>query len=121
MGVSMKKTLLLLFISTMLVGCSYFSNADPEPLHPLFSNNETKYSLLVVDEAGDYEIGNEWLDENKIYNVQTVHGRNSVEEINNQYKFIELEKSPAFVVFDTKDIVFKTYSEKELIEFLQNH
>lgn len=67
-----------------------------------------KYSLLVVDEAGEFKMGNEWQEKNNIYNVKAVHGRSSVKEINNQYKFIELKKSPAFVVFNTKEIVLKT-------------
>ncbi|TXC92879.1 hypothetical protein FS935_01415 [Metabacillus litoralis] len=117
----MKKTCLLIILCIITVGCSSFSDTKPVPLHPLFSNDESKYSLLVVDEDGEYDIGNEWREKNKIYNVKTVHGRSSVKEINNQYKFIEIEKSPAFVVFNTKDIVLKTYSEKELIDFLHKN
>lgn len=54
-------------------------------------------------------------------NVKTIHGRSSLEKTNGQYKFLELEKSPAYVVFDTKDIVYKTYSEEELIKFLKDN
>lgn len=121
MGVIMKNTWLLIFICILMVGCSSISETDPVPLHPLFSNNESKYSLLVVDENDVFEMGNKWQEKNKIYNVQKVHVRSSVKEINNQYEFIDLEKSPAFVVFNTKDIVLKTYSEKELIDFLHKN
>ncbi|WP_142296471.1 hypothetical protein [Lottiidibacillus patelloidae] len=93
---------------------------EPTPVHPLFSAHENKYSLLMVleTEKTDY---NKWLEDNEITNVKTIHGRTSLEHTNGEYKFLELEKSPAYVVFDTKDIVYKTYSEEELIKFLKEN
>ena len=115
-----KITLLMFIIGAFLIGCSNVSNVEPASGRPLFSAEKGKYALLVVDEkSADYY--REWLDEKKIDNVKVINGRTSLEDTNEEYKFLELKKSPAFVVFDTKDIVYKTYSEKELIEFLREN
>ncbi|WP_226671086.1 hypothetical protein [Metabacillus litoralis] len=108
------------FITTFLVGCSSINGTEPIPVHPLFSTDHNKYSLLVVSETNmsDYH---KWLEENEIYNVEKIHGRSSLEETNDAFKFLELEKSPAYVVFDTKDIEYKTYSKEELIKFLKEN
>ncbi|WP_299833703.1 hypothetical protein [uncultured Metabacillus sp.] len=120
----MKKIVILLWVlGTFLIGCSNSDLNEPRavPLHPLFSDEDHKYSLLVVDETDSYDIRDEWMEKNEIRNVKTINKRVSLEETTNQYKFLELEKSPAFVVFDTKGIVFQTYSEKELIDFLKTN
>lgn len=117
---SIIKILILFFVfGTFIIGCSNFSDPEPTPVHPLFSADKERYALLVVDEkSADYY--RELLDKNKIYNVKKINGRTSLEDTNEQYKFLELEKSPAFVLFDTKDVVYKSYSEEELIKFLKD-
>ncbi|MEH7346953.1 hypothetical protein V7122_24270 [Bacillus sp. JJ1532] len=112
----MQKVLLLFCFFVILVGCS--NRSETEPIHPLFSNDESKYSLLVVDDTGIYNLDNEWKTKNGIKNVKKIHGRTSLEDTANSYKFLELEETPTFIVFDVKDVVFKTNSEEELIEFL---
>ncbi|WP_090745678.1 hypothetical protein [Mesobacillus persicus] len=115
----MKKIIAMWFvIGALLIGCS--SIPEPEPIHPLFSADKNKYSLLMVRETEitDY---NKWEEENEITNVKTIHGRTSLEDTNGEYKFLELEISPAYVVFDTKEVVYKTYSEEELINFLKEN
>lgn len=115
-----KKVLILFFVSgTFLIGCSNLSDQEPSPVHPLFSAHTDRYALLVVDEksAKNYR---ELLDKNKIFNVKRINVRTSLKDTNEQYKFLELEKSPAFVLFDTKDVVYKSYSEEELIKFLKD-
>ncbi|MCF6137817.1 hypothetical protein [Pseudalkalibacillus berkeleyi] len=104
-------------------GCSDVLESEKVATHPLFSDDKSKYSLLVVDDTGKYETfaWHEWTDENKIRSIGTIHGRKSLTDINNQYKFLELEKTPAFVVFTTKEIVLTTYSEEELIAFLKSN
>lgn len=109
----------MFIIGAFLIGCSNVSNVEPVSGRTLFSAEKDKYALLVVDEkSADYY--REWLDEKKIDNVKVINGRTSLEDTNEEYKFLELKKSPAFVVFDTKEIVYKTYSEEELIKFLRN-
>ncbi len=37
------------------------------------------------------------------------------------YKFLKIEKSLAYVLFDTNDFVYKIYNENELIKYLKTH
>ena len=123
-GETVVKKLSIVFCAliTVLLGCSNSNEYEPAPLHPLLSAAADKYSLLVV---GGKEIADQnwkqWQEKNEIKNVKSIRWEESLEHTNEQYKFLELDKSPAFVVFDTKDIVFKTYSEKELMEFLKTN
>ncbi|MED4717377.1 hypothetical protein [Bacillus badius] len=109
-----------IIISAFLAGCSNITETESTPVHPLFSTDENKYSLLMVRETemADY---NNWLEENQITNVKKIHGRTSLKETNGEYKFLELEKSPAYVVFDTKSVVYKAYTEEDLIKFLKEN
>jgi hypothetical protein len=117
----MKKILVLwLIIVAFLVGCSIFNEPEPTPVHMLFSGDKNKYSLLMVEETETRNY-NKWREENGITNVKTIHGRSSLEKTNGEFKFLKLEKSPAYVLFDTNDIVYKTYSEEELIKFLKDN
>ncbi len=111
--------LVILCCLLILVGCS--SIIKEEPVHDLFSNDKYKYSLLIVDETGEYDITDELREKHHIRSFNTVQYHTSLEGMNNSYKFLELEKAPAFVVFDMNGVVFKTYSEDELITFLQNN
>jgi len=115
---STKEILILFFVSAFLIGCSNLSNPEPTPVHPFLSADKETYALLVVGEkSADYYRG--LLDKNKILNVKKINGRTSLEDTNERYKFLELEKTLAFVLFDTKDVVYKSYSEEELIKFLE--
>ncbi|MGG1401627.1 hypothetical protein ABE288_27980 [Bacillus salipaludis] len=119
----MKKILIAwCIIGTFLIGCSNLSEQKQKSVHPLLSEDADKYSMFIVEDSGMADNGWQgWLDKNEINNVKKIRTENSLKDANNQYKFLKLEKSPAFVVFDTKKIVYKTYSEKELIKFLKSN
>ncbi|MDF1507114.1 hypothetical protein PZE06_02840 [Robertmurraya sp. DFI.2.37] len=92
-----------------------------EPQHPLLSSDENHYSLLIVDEA-ETEIGSfEWKDNYNIKNVKTVLKLDSLEEADQSYPFLQLDRTPIFIVFDMTNIVLKTGSEQELVQFLQEY
>lgn len=95
---------------------------EPSPLHPLLSEDTDKYSLFIVEDTGMADNGwQEWLDKNEIINAKKIIGNTSLNDAKNQYKLLELDSSPAFVVFDTKNIVYKTYNEEEVIVFLKSN
>lgn len=114
-------TTISLFFIIILTGCSIFSEGEPITTHSLLSENEDRYLLFVVEEPDT----NDWRyileEENNIFKVKTIITEFPLEEVNEQYKFLELEKSPAFVVFDNKEMLYKTYDEKELIDFLKTN
>ena len=117
------KTLIYLFCFLVMIitGCSNQSDAEKMPSHPLLSSDKNNFSLLVIDETGTYEMGNEWQEQNEIGNVKTVHGRTSIEQTREEYKFLKIDKSPTFIVFDSKEAVFQTENEEKLIEFLRSN
>lgn len=68
------------------------------------------------------EIGSlEWKDNYNIKNVKTVLKLDSLEEADQSYKFLQLDRTPIFIVFDMTNVVLKTGSEQELVQFLQEH
>ncbi|WP_064093474.1 hypothetical protein [Rossellomorea aquimaris] len=116
-----KMICLICFSVVLIMGCSNLSDAEKVPLHPMLSNDKNNYSLLVIDETGTYEMGNEWQEQNEIGNVKSVHGRTSLEQTREEYKFLEIDNSPIFIVFNTKEAVFQTENEEKLIEFLKSN
>ncbi|MEK4148187.1 hypothetical protein NST02_14085 [Robertmurraya sp. FSL W8-0741] len=115
----MVKHILVLSLFVSLTACA--GNIKKEPQHPLLSSDENNYSLLIVDEA-ETEIGSlEWKDNYNIKNVKTVLKLDSLEEADQSYKFLQLDRTPIFIVFDMTNVVLKTGSEQELVQFLQEH
>ncbi|WP_430786708.1 hypothetical protein VBD025_14515 [Virgibacillus flavescens] len=95
------------------------TSVNQELVHPLFSDNADYYSLLVAEAENIDQ--REWMKENNINNVNTIHGRSSVHSVNAEYPFLDLEKAPAFVLFNRQGIVYKTYKEKDVIQYLKSH
>ncbi|MCA0985696.1 hypothetical protein [Guptibacillus algicola] len=99
-----------------------YNSIESKQAHRLFSEDANKYSLLVIGEKGlAEEDGFEWMEKNEITNVKSIQRESSLKYINEQYEILDLDKSPAFVVFNTKSIVLKTYNEDELIQFLRSN
>lgn len=88
-----------------------------DEIYPLIAEDEDEYALFVVDnlESFEYDI----LDQEGIENVTSAQTTDSLESANQQYQFLNLEKSPAYVVFDDKEMIYKTYNIDELLEFLK--
>lgn len=118
----MKKfSIVLCTLALILSGCSDSTDSEQAQLRTLLSTDADQYSLLVVGGNEKTEQNwMEWQDKNEINNAMSIRWERSLEQINQEYEFLDLNKSPAFVVFDNKGIVLKTYSETELIEFLRS-
>lgn len=89
-----------------------------DAVYPLIAENVGEFALFVVDhtENFDYE---DIQDEEGIKNVTSAQIIDSLEFANQQYQFLDLEKSPAYVVFDETEMIYKTYELDELLEFLK--
>ncbi|MDW0118579.1 hypothetical protein QTL97_16760 [Sporosarcina thermotolerans] len=55
------------------------------------------------------------LDVSKLHKITTL---DSVEEFNKSHSGLNLEKSPAFILFDTKEPIYTTYSYEELKKYV---
>ncbi|MED4015132.1 hypothetical protein [Sutcliffiella cohnii] len=102
--------LVSVFLLTVVVACS--SDAYPA----LMPEKNGEYSLLWLrDRNGGVTpfplIFNE---------VNKVTMPSSLEETNKNYPELKLEKVPAFVIFDNRGVVFKTYDQDEAINFLED-
>ena len=104
----------IIFISTVLlfIGCS---NSDND-YSKFLSDKEGKYSLYIVAKEID-TITFDSLQENDIDNVKTISHDTSISGA----RLDEIKEMPTFMVFDTKNKVFKTDDITELYEFLHDN
>jgi hypothetical protein len=115
-----KAFLIFAFLLVMMIGCSKpYEEGMPHSsaYKHLLAKEEGTYSLYVVAKLDT--ITSELLRENGITNVRTIRHTEFLEEAMMDYKFMKLDKSPAFVVFDDKKMIYKTYNQDELIKFLK--
>lgn len=82
----------------------------------LVPENEGEYILYSV---GD-EIDSERLEEEGI-DIAGISYRESLSSMNEEYADLELEESPAYILFDSDGLVYKTYDYKELIQYLKEN
>lgn len=105
--------LFLIFIAS----CSKAEEDDFARYYPnLLPSNEEGYRLLAV---GD-EITVEELHEFDI-SLSEITNSDSIEGLNIEYPRIELEQSPAYILFDIHGMVYKTYDYDSLISFMQEN
>ncbi|MFZ3580184.1 hypothetical protein [Virgibacillus sp. DJP39] len=89
-----------------------------DEVYPLVAKNEGEYALFVVDEVDS--IGREILEKQGIENdVTSIQTTSSLKNVNRQYEFLDLKKSPAYAVFNDKKMIYKTYNKDDLFMFLK--
>lgn len=83
-----------------------------------FVARENEIALLIVGkfDMSSEEIKDE-LDVSKLHKITTL---DSVEEFNKSHSGWNLEKSPAFILFDTKEPIYTTYSYEELKNYVNS-
>ncbi|TFE25207.1 hypothetical protein [Cohnella luojiensis] len=110
----MNITFTIIMMLILLISCNKVSYNN------LLSEENDKYFILYVGSSEDGhhktpEIINKITDKGKITGATLMW---SLENAKKQYPELEIERSPAFLIFDTKGVVLKTYSEQEAIDFL---
>lgn len=113
----------MFFMFLFITGCSSNVNNETKPPETYLSDEENHYSLLIINDESMADIDwFDWKDKNKIRNVSGIsQNKTTLKKAKEHFKFLELEKLPCFVAFDTKDIAYQTNNEKQLIEFLQKN
>lgn len=113
----MKKlyVIILIFYIVLLTACS----KEARQMQGFLSDNEGTYGLYVVeDEQFDSNaLTQDGIDVTKIH---LIYHPISFEVAKEQMSTLELEKAPAYLVFDNKGLIIKTYKYEELTEFLKN-
>lgn len=106
---------LLILLIVFLSSCSELDNLAKD--HPeLVPDEEGKYLLHSI---GD-EITREQLDEENIH-IYGVNNRSSFNDFNENYPELELDDSPAYILFDESGLIFKTYDYDELIQYIKEN
>ncbi|MBR7796380.1 MAG: hypothetical protein ACQEWU_12210 [Bacillota bacterium] len=103
---------IIILISFLFTACN--ESEENKEYASFLSDEEGKYALYVVS---DDAITFEELQENDINNVKTFTQEKTMEDA----RLEEIEEAPTFIVFDTKDKVYKTNNRDDLFKFLQEH
>jgi|GEM_PF-3983865 len=106
-----KLCILILILTMTLFGCNSAS------LKGLLSEKEDQYSLYVI---GDELDGSEF-EERDINNVYSILNASSLEVAQKNYPSLKIETSPEYIVFDHKELKYRTSHFEELVSFLENN
>lgn len=107
----------LMFVLTLVMsGCN---NEDEEKLKQFFSGEEGKYSLFVVsdEEFNDIELMKEGITDK----LTMVYYAPTMEVVEEEFEFLKIKGSPAYVVFDHEKILYKAYSYEDLVSYLKKN
>lgn len=85
------------------------------------SDEKDTLSILVIDEDLENFTLEELEDEGITNIITKVHQTTSLDNFQNKYSDLEVKQIPAYIVFDTKDMILKTYKRHELIDFLKKY
>lgn len=112
-----KKLLVMaIILIAFLSGCS----EEEQQLKGLISGKEGIYGLYVVgdEEVDGDRLASEGVDESKIH---VIYHPKSLEVAQESFSTAGIEKEPAYIVLDNKEIALKTYDYDELVKFLNSN
>lgn len=115
-----KKIIMFISFALLLTGCSnlFSSTNNKAKFEKLLSDDEYTYSLFIASPKELITLN--ILEENNITNVSRIQ-HEGIQYINKEYKFLKIKRAPTFLVFDNKEMIYMTESQKELINFLQDN
>ena len=127
----MKKLILLAFsllLMLQVIGCQSSNNPYPEFL----AKEEGKYFVLIIGPKNHPDTDNNELFNKALRKIKdeltylAVIGETSLKHIVNlddaqvRYPKLNIEKAPAVMVFDNKEMKLKTYDINEAVEYMQS-
>lgn len=100
----------LLIIVSVLAGC----NNDERKIKQFYSKEPGTYTLFVIgdEEFDDVNLRKEAMADK--FTTVLVYKEEAMES----FKYLNLEESPAYIIFDHEKILYKTYNYSELVSFL---
>lgn len=107
---------LLVLLIVFLVSCSTKSDDFAKSFPELVPENDGEYLLHSI---GD-EITFEQLEGEDVH-IYGINNRSSFNDFVEKYPKLELEQSPAYILFDKSGLVYKTYNYDELIQYLKEN
>lgn len=110
----------LLLLSLLLVACSNH-NDNPNFPEELLSKEEGKYRLFVAHPNGDGWKSPEFFNKIDTLNEVLTGGTEMfLNQAQDKYPTLGIEKAPYFILFDTQKIVLTTDKENEIVLFLRD-
>lgn len=131
-GITKNIKVIALILLTLIVVISFvffqlISSTEKinEPKISPYHADKGEISLLSVGDEIDMQSLQEQLKEEGVYpKISQIIGYNdddSLAVLNNQQPLLEIEKEPAYFVFDNKEIIYKTYKYDDLVQFLLDY
>ncbi|MFC0273569.1 hypothetical protein ACFFIX_19445 [Metabacillus herbersteinensis] len=111
--------ILLTFFSVILL-LSACANGSEKGYKNFLSDDEDTLSILIVD----YSLNNSSIEEIEAQGIEkliTKVYQSTTLDIKDDKYDLGLKNKPAYVVFNNKEIVYKTYSEASLFDFLKSY
>lgn len=130
---NIKVITLILLVLIVVISFLYFvflklissSGEINEPKISPYHADKDEISLLSVGDEIDMQSLQEQLKEEGVYpKISQVIGYNdedSLDVLKRQQPLLEIEKEPAYFVFDNKGIIYKTYKYDDLVQFLLDY
>ncbi|SET71876.1 hypothetical protein SAMN05216389_12270 [Oceanobacillus limi] len=110
-----RKTIASFFLLFLLFACSSEKDDFGKHYPELLPGDHSNFSILTIGE----EVTRDMLYDHDINDVSPIIYYSSMEHVENSLPQLELEKSPAFVVFDENGFVAKANHFEGLVEILQ--
>lgn len=107
---------LMLLLIALLVSCSTKSDDFAKSFPELIPKNDDEYLLYSIED----EITFEQLESEDIH-IYGINNRSSFDDFNDMYSKLDLEQSPAYILFDKNGLNYKTYNYDELIQYLKEN
>lgn len=116
----MKYIFIITCLLFSLLGCSNTSHNNEtkqkEDYSALLSESKSHYSLYTV---GD-DVTFEELEKDKITSVRQIITDKYLSLAKRSHKSLNLTKKPTYILFNNKEIVYRTNNRKDLISYLKN-
>jgi hypothetical protein len=95
---------------------------DDAKISPMLANKGEIALLLIGDEI-DMELLRNELNEKGVYpKISQTYGEDGdLDVLNKRYPLLEIEKKPAYFVFDSKGIIYKSYKYDDFVKFLKEY
>jgi hypothetical protein len=80
-------------------------------------------SLLFIGDEVDIQNLDTILEQHDVY-LNISHGYSyddSLEPLNKKFPGLEIESKPAYYVFDSKELIYKTYKYNDLVQYLVDY
>jgi hypothetical protein len=119
---------LSLLIAMFLLYAVFFLIPQPKPIFDDYKINRFfadtgEVALLFIGDEVDIQKLDKILEQHDVY-LNFSHGYSyddSLESLNKKLPELDIESKPAYYVFDSKELIYKTYKYDDLVQYLVDY